>query len=135
MRWNESRPPNDEVIVACDSVAYRLDVSGATIQTYPVGNYVLGSFFALALDPDDATFWIADLFDRTILQIDIDTGSVVGSFDAPVDQVGGLAVFGKTELSWPLREDEGQWNTSSGYGSDRGMGTGECGKHAPTFGA
>lgn len=84
--------PNFEVLVACTSLVYRLNSSGAVMQTYPLaGAQVL---FALNLDPDNKTFWTGDLSSGAVFHVDIATGTVLTKFSAG-NGVAGLTVVGE----------------------------------------
>lgn len=86
--------PNGEVLVAATSAVYRLDSTGATVQTYTLPGTSL--LFALNLDPDGTSFWTADIFRGDIFRVDIATGAVLTTFNAPPNpSVAGLAVFGE----------------------------------------
>ncbi len=92
--------PNGEVLAACANAIYRLNAAGALIQTYTVPGQV-GQLFALNLDPDNTSFWTADItFGGTIWHVDLATGAILGSFqpNASVD-VAGLAVVGEIRVA------------------------------------
>ena len=93
---------NGEVMVACRSEVVRLNATGGIIQIYPATNYPNASnLFALNLDPDNSTFWTGDLQNGNIFRIDIETGSLVTTFNAGIVGVGlgGLAIFGELTVS------------------------------------
>jgi hypothetical protein len=86
--------PNGDVMVAGTSAVYRLDSTGALVQTYTVPG--TSYLFALNLDPDGASFWTADLYSGKIARVDIASGTVLTTFSAPPNpSVAGLAVFGE----------------------------------------
>jgi hypothetical protein len=88
---------NGEVIVAATDYVYRLAPDGSLMQSYPKTDYgETGSFFALNLDPDGETFWTAGYTTGNIYRINIETGALVTSFNAPpVYSVAGLAIYGE----------------------------------------
>jgi len=79
--------PNGEVMVPCTdqknaSAIYRLDATGKVIQTYPGASLPgLRSSYALSLDPDNTSFWVADEFSGQVYHLDIASGAVLGQFD------------------------------------------------------
>jgi hypothetical protein len=86
---------NGEVLVACDQQIVRLSSSGSIIKSYNPGSE--SDFFALALDPDGASFWAAGYTSGHLYKVNIANGSVVTNFvAAPAIDAGlaGLAVFG-----------------------------------------
>jgi len=86
--------PNAEELVACTSRVYRLNSSGGVIQTYQLAGTSL--LFALNLDPDNKTFWTADLLNGTVFRIDIATGTIVKQFNAGIFlSLGGLTIVGE----------------------------------------
>lgn len=86
--------PNGDVLVAATAFVYRLDSSGALVQTYAVTGTSL--LFALNLDPDGTSFWTADLRSGDIFRINIASGAIPTTFNAPPNpSVAGLAVFGE----------------------------------------
>jgi streptogramin lyase len=91
--------PNGEVMVACTSAVYRLSPTGTLLQTYtlPGGNQL----FALNLDPDNTTFWTANIDSvGQIWRVDIDTGAIVTTFlPSPEVDVAGLAVVGEIRVA------------------------------------
>jgi hypothetical protein len=99
---------NAEELVACATLVYRLDNSGGVIKTYCLpGTSVL---FALNLDPDNKTFWTADLFDGTVFHVDIATGAINRQFNAVIFRsLAGMAVAGEIaaarSLACPLKID------------------------------
>lgn len=88
--------PNGDVLVACSAQVYRLDKAGRVLRAYTTR--ALGEksiLYALALDPDGASFWTAGFESGRVYRVDIATGRVLGRFTAPPYQVlGGLAVAG-----------------------------------------
>ncbi len=83
------------VLVANTNNIKRLDGSGNVIQTY---NASLGSFlFALNLDPDNKTFWTADISTGDIFNFDINSGAELKTFNGGImgSSLAGLAVFGE----------------------------------------
>ena len=86
--------PNGEVIVAATDHAYRLDSTGALLQTYTIPTHT--SLFALNLDPDGTSFWTGDFTNGDINKVDVATGSVLTTFNsAPISGLFGLAVVGE----------------------------------------
>ena len=91
------------VLVASSQHCYRLDSTGALVQTYakPVGE--TSFLFALNLDPDGTSFWTAGYSSGNVYKIDIATGTVMltinTKLDGPVNTLAGLTVYGeKTAL-------------------------------------
>jgi len=91
---------NGEVMVACTNRLYRLDATGAVIQSYPLPAGETSILFAMNLDPDDATFWTAGFNSGNIYRIDIATGAIVTQFNAQ-SAVKGLAIFGEITVARP----------------------------------
>jgi len=85
--------PNGEVLVACTNEIYRLSAAGVVIQSYTAPDATL--LFALNLDPDNTSFWTADLLTGEIYRFNIDTGALLTEFQGPAGGVSGLAVFGE----------------------------------------
>jgi hypothetical protein len=86
---------NGEVLVACDQQIVQLNSSGSIIKSYNPGSE--SDFFALALDPDGASFWAAGYTSGHLYKVNIASGSVGTNFvAAPATDAGlaGLAVFG-----------------------------------------
>jgi hypothetical protein len=87
---------NGEALVACDSEIVRLNSSGQIIQHYTPGNEA--DFYALALDPDNASFWVAGYSSGHVYKVNIASGSTSTNFVAPLTVVdtgvGGIAVYG-----------------------------------------
>lgn len=84
---------NGEVLVGSTDGVHRLSAAGVPLRTYRVGT--AKRFFAVALDPDDRTFWTATS-DGRVYRIDIDTGNVL-NLNRPIQtgmQVLGLVVKG-----------------------------------------
>jgi len=78
------------LLVACSSAVIRLDDSGATVQTYPSPGSEL---FALAVQPGQRSFWVADYNGgvSTVFRIDLSSGKLVSSFvPNPETDVAGL---------------------------------------------
>jgi len=71
--------PNQEVLVADTSAVYRLNSSGAVIQTYTFAGTSL--LFALNLDNDLTSFWTGDFNSGQVFKVDIDTGAVKTHLD------------------------------------------------------
>jgi sugar lactone lactonase YvrE len=91
--------PSDEVLVAATSAVYRLDATGALVQTYAIPNS--STLFALNLDPDGTSFWTGDLSSGDIFKVDIATGNILKTFNAasftalPVCRGWRIEWFGK----------------------------------------
>jgi len=92
--------PNREVLQACRNEVVRISPSGRTqLSVYPRALFsqaqnLVGSLFALNLDPDGSSFWTAAQDTSRIFKVDIESGDIVTSF--PVDRrtkISGLAVF------------------------------------------
>jgi len=99
---------NGEVMVAATGFVYRLDSSGAVIQTYSL-LVPSTELFALNLDPDGVTFWSGDLLSGRIWRVNIATGAIVTTWVVPIPSgsvFGGLAVFG--EKFPPLSQEQYQ---------------------------
>jgi hypothetical protein len=100
--------PDGEVMVACTnqngaSNVYRLDPTGKVVQTYP-GSSLPGqkSVYALSLDPDNKTFWVADEDIGQVYHLDIASGALLKQFSAQeIDFVGGIGVAGTLVASAP----------------------------------
>jgi hypothetical protein len=108
-----------EVLVACESEVLLLSSTGTTLQTYVPGG---GSeyLFALNLDPDGTSFWTAGYSSGNIYRVDIATGAVLTTFNAPHSfSVAGLAVFKEPTVGCP----------------GCGVGVPEFGAGAPAMGA
>jgi hypothetical protein len=86
--------PNSEELVACTDRAYRLNSSGAVIQTYQIPGTTL--LFALNLDPDNKTFWTADYYGGSVFRVEIATGAIVAQFSGnTITTLSGLAIVGE----------------------------------------
>ena len=86
--------PNFEELVACTTQVYRLSSTGAVIQTYHLPGTSL--LFALNLDPDNKSFWTADIFNGEVFRVDISTGSIITQFNAGIFvSLAGLTVVGE----------------------------------------
>ncbi len=92
---------NGEVLVAATAAVHRLDATGAVIQNYTAASVgEISPFFALNLDPDNSSFWTAGYFSGNIYQIDIATGALLSSFNAPPNPtLAGLAIFGEPTVA------------------------------------
>ena len=104
--------PNGEELVACTTNVYRVNSSGAVIQTYAAGTSLSppsGFLFALNLDPDGTTFWTGDLTNGQIYRVNIATGAQVTSFNAGIlgASMAGLAVVGEIVVSLPTATPTG----------------------------
>jgi hypothetical protein len=102
--------PNGEELVACTTNVFRVNSSGAIIQTYPSSSLSPASsfLFALNLDPDGATFWTGDLVNGNIYRVNIGTGAQVTTFNsAPFVDMAGLAVVGEIVVSQPTATPTG----------------------------
>jgi Bacterial Ig-like domain (group 3) len=95
--------PNQEVMVAASQQVFRLNPSGAVIQTYPKPAGETSFLFALNLDADLTSFWTAGLHSGNVYKIDIATGAVLKSFNAGIlgPSLAGLTVFGEIVASQP----------------------------------
>jgi len=92
---------NGEVMVACSSEVVRLSTTGSILQTYPTSSLPnTGSLFALNLDPDGTSFWVADFNSGAVLKVGIASGSVLTEFTAAHGALG-LAVIGAIGPSAP----------------------------------
>jgi hypothetical protein len=97
---------NGEVLVAATNNAYRLDSSGALMQTYPKPAGETSFLFALNLDPDGTSFWTAGYFTGNVYKIDIDSGAVLTQFTAnPYNSVAGLAIYGEPTAATEIPVD------------------------------
>ena len=90
-----------EVLVACSSKVLLLSSTGTVIQTYSIPSE--SSFlFALNLDPDGTSFWTAGYASGNIYRIDIASGTVLTTFNAPhAFSVAGLAIFAEPVVGCP----------------------------------
>ena len=101
--------PNGEVMVAVTDKVYRLDATGAVMQTYDTETYGETSFFfAMNLDPDGTSFWTASYVTGNVYRINIETGALITSFNAGKlgNYVSGLAVFGEITAVIPPPIDQ-----------------------------
>jgi hypothetical protein len=95
---------NDEVLVATSSTVYRLDGTGAIMQSYAKADYGESSLlFALNLDPDGTSFWTAGYTSGNVYRIDIETGNLIKTFNAGIEgsSLAGLAIFGEPTAGQP----------------------------------
>jgi hypothetical protein len=86
---------NGQVLVACDQDIVRLNANGSVSQFYNPGNE--NDYFALALDPDGASFWAAGYSSGHIYKVNLANGTVGTNFVAPPATdtgLAGLAVYG-----------------------------------------
>ena len=92
-----------DVMVACTNNVFRLNSSGAVVQTYAASTYPGASFFfALNIDPDGTSFWTADYYTGNIYRINIATGALVTTFNAPIFlSLAGLSIFGEHTVGGP----------------------------------
>ena len=96
---------NGEVMVACDTVALRLNAAGggdpAVSHHLPIP--APASFFASNLDPDGTSFWTGDYPTGHIYKIDIATGAMLLTFTAPPQgtSMAGLAIYGELTQGLP----------------------------------
>jgi Abnormal spindle-like microcephaly-assoc'd, ASPM-SPD-2-Hydin len=86
--------PDGTVLVADSSVAVRLGTDGTLLTTY-LPSPAPTSLFALNLDPDDTSFWTADLETGTVYRFDIASATQLSTFVSPTAFASGLAVFGE----------------------------------------
>ncbi|MEA5510669.1 PEP-CTERM sorting domain-containing protein [Crocosphaera sp. UHCC 0190] len=77
------------------STAKRLDREGNIVQTYTTPRTEL--LFALNLDPDGTSFWTASITSGNIFQFDIETGSILQSFNGGIlgTRLTGLTIVGE----------------------------------------
>lgn len=88
------------MIVAGTSAVYRFSPTGTLLNTYTFPGTSL--LFALNLDPDLSSFWTGDVFTGKVFKVDINSGTVLTSFDtSPATKLGGLAVFGEVTAAQP----------------------------------
>jgi hypothetical protein len=104
---------NGQVMVACQSAAYLLTSGGAITHTYTVtdvGETDPSGLFALNLDSDGTSFWTAGYGSGKVYKVDINSGSVLASFQTdPFPYFGfgttkavvGLAVYGEIQANQP----------------------------------
>lgn len=88
--------PNREVMVACQDAVHRLSPQGDNLQTYTrqsIGELDAGGLFALNLDPDGTSFWTAGIHSGNVYRVDIESGTVLTSFNSGTGGVSGLAVY------------------------------------------
>jgi hypothetical protein len=80
-------------IVACQTMALRLDAGGNVTKTYrPTGATLLST---LDLDPAGTSFWVADALSGQVWRFAIGSGQLLATFNAhPTRSIGGLAVVG-----------------------------------------
>jgi hypothetical protein len=90
------------VLVADTDRVVRLDSSGNIVQTYLASSLEPSNpspfLFALTLAPDGMSFWTADIFTGTVINVDIATGAVNSTINVPLQagqDVAGLLVFGE----------------------------------------
>lgn len=89
---------NGEVIVTCQTQAYRLSSTGTVMQTYPIAD---GFLFAMNLDPDGTHFWTAGYSSHKVYKVDISSGLATTVFTAATvgPNLSGLAVFGEPTVA------------------------------------
>src|SRR5579864_8527960 len=84
--------PNGDVMVAASKQVFRLDHTGAVVQTYSGFPGSPGVLFALNLDSDLTSFWTGDNPTGRIYRVDIATGAILTQFtSAHNPSLGGLA--------------------------------------------
>jgi len=90
------RPNGDVLVAGDDGNVYRLDSTGAVVQTYALS---IGSVFALNLDPNGTSFWTGATGGQAIQEINIATGAVEQSWNTSQFGEGlfGLSVYGEIE--------------------------------------
>ncbi|MBI2912643.1 MAG: LamG domain-containing protein [Chloroflexi bacterium] len=110
---------NWEVMVACESVVYRL---GAGIQMYTAASMgETGTLFAMALDHDGETFWVGGYDTGNIYRVRISDGALLFAFNAGIQPGSKLAGLTTTTIPksclravipWPIPAND---NDCDGY--------------------
>ena len=87
--------PGGGVLVADRGQIRQLDPAGGTVRLYDAAGQ--DCWFALTLDPDGSSFWSADFCTSMVYKFDIDSGTVLASFNTgtPSGTVYGLVVNGE----------------------------------------
>ena len=89
--------PNREVMVACQEAVHRIGPDGTNLHTYTrqsIGETDPAGLFAMNLDPDGTSFWTAGALSGNVYHVDIESGTVLASFNSGSGGVAGLAVYG-----------------------------------------
>ena len=85
------------VLVAATSAAHRFDAAGNVTRTYTLPG--TNQLFALNLDIDGTSFWIADYNTGLLYKVDIESGTVLMSIDptaqGSVYTLAGILVYGE----------------------------------------
>jgi outer membrane protein assembly factor BamB len=93
--------PTGDVLVADSAVIYRVNTTGAVVQTYDAATE--NNWFALNLDPDGTSFWSADFGTSKVVKFDIASGAILDSFTTQITgQVFGLAIAGELTVARPV---------------------------------
>ena len=105
--------PNREVMVACQEAVHRLSPEGVNLHTYTrqsLGETDPQGLFAMNLDPDGTSFWTAGALSGDVYHVDIESGTVLGSFNSGPGGVAGLAVYDELTRRGGVR----RWLRSAG---------------------
>lgn len=124
------------VMVACRDQAYLLESTGEISRTYPSSSMGASFLFALNLDPDGKSFWTADYSGGKVYRIDIESGSVITSFDGGKEgpSIAGLAVVGELANTLNDSDGDGLFDTWESLGIDSN-GDGTIDVDLPAMGA
>lgn len=90
--------PNRELMVACKESVHRLSPQGDNLQTYTrqsIGETDPDGLYELNLDPDNTSFWTGGVNSGNVYRVDIESGTVLTSFNTGTGGVDGLAVYGQ----------------------------------------
>lgn len=85
---------NGEWLQVCRHRLYRLDANGVVLQTYPrtdFGETDPAGLFALALDPDNESFWVGGAASGVVYRVSM-AGTLISSFPTAPGGVSGLAI-------------------------------------------
>lgn len=85
--------PDSRVLVADTQLIVLLDSAGNQVMTYDAPNEDI--FYALAIHPDGTSFLSAGFISANVYEFDLASGILLGSFNANVARLTGLAVNGE----------------------------------------
>jgi hypothetical protein len=83
---------NGNVLVADTSATLELDSAGNIIKTY---NFNDNGMFSLDVNPDQTSFWTGSFATGKLYDVDIASGTVLGTIDTGSGQLFGVSVYGE----------------------------------------
>ena len=83
---------NGDVLVADTQSTLLLDTGGNVIKTYDFGD---AGMFSLNLNPDEKSFWTGSFATGNLYDVDLATGTVLGTINTGSSQLFGVSVYGE----------------------------------------